>query len=263
MVSSKWTINCTLLHILFILLFRGQRRSYCRAGSESAWKEGCGGYGSGFFRSTVLRCCSYYQLWDCGFSKEVPYFSWLLTTNQRPPLFSAHFSLSGLSVSPSLFTILMSPLCSCVHLSHGIRWCLLSGLSLSSLTNGNASPQAMTVLPSSGTDCFCLQLHTGCHSPLWTLHTSSSTTNIPRLLCSRIPLIVVHAPLWFRTFPWMTCLDMGFVFFRFYACHKLLEQISVFWFLFHFCKNIYVWVCGLQTWMIFNIIPKGSHLIAV
>ncbi len=111
MVSSKWTINCTLL---FILLFRGQRRPYCRAGSESAWNEGCGGYGSGFFWSTVLRCCSYYQLWDCGFSKEVPYFSWLLTTNDSPPLFSTHFSLSGLSVSPSLFTILMSPLCSCV-----------------------------------------------------------------------------------------------------------------------------------------------------
>lgn len=94
MISSWWRINC---NILFILWCRGQRRPYYRAGSEWVWNKGCGGNGSGFFRATVLRCCSYYQLWDCGFSKEVPYFSWLLTTNQRPP-FSV-FNLSGLSLS--------------------------------------------------------------------------------------------------------------------------------------------------------------------
>lgn len=244
MISTRWRNNC---NILFILWCRGQRHPYYRAGSERVWNKGWGGNGSGFFRATVLRCCSYYQLWDCGFSKEVPYFSWLLTTNQRPPFFSLQ-SFWSLSVCPSLFTTLMSPLFPHVHLSHRMRWSLLLGLSLSTLTNGNVASQAVTFLPSAGTDCFCLQLHTGCHFPLWTLHTSSSTTNIPQSLCSRIPFIVVHAPLWFRTSPWITCLDMGFGIFPFHACHKLLEQINVLLILFHFCKSMYMCNCVDCKW---------------
>lgn len=70
----------------------------------------------------MLRCRSYYRLWNSGFPQELPYFSWRLSTRQRPAL--SHSFAPSVTTSP--FTHISISLTICLE-----RWLLLLCLSLS------------------------------------------------------------------------------------------------------------------------------------